>query len=195
MAKVVFDLSEGSVAAAIKEIKRIERLLRTSVNQEFMKLSLEWIRDRAIKTLEMSGQDNTIVRAIANSFEIAPTTAKTLAWKLTNSLDKAVYIEFGVGIVGQGSHPLAGETGYDYNVPSDSKNADGTWTFTRRLSAGIDIKEENRESTSTKGGGEALVITTRGQGGELYMYNACMDYANSTHPQRLYQIAYNKYIK
>jgi len=193
MATVKFDLSSKSINAAIKRIKQIQKQIQSSIQNEFIRLSLLWIRDNAIQRLNSEALDEIIKSKIADSFSIeyAPGIGK-----LINSSDKAVYIEFGVGAVGEGSHPNAPVAGYEYNVPSDKKNADGSWTFTRRTTAGIDIKEENRLESAQKGGGEAIQITTRGQSGSLFMYNAAMDYANNPAIiQMLYNQAFNKYIK
>jgi len=193
MAKIKFELSSKSINAAIKQLKQIQKQIRTSIQDEFIRLSLVWIRDNAIERLNSEPFDGIIKSKIIDSFSI-----ETLfgIGKLINTSDKAVYIEFGVGAIGDGSHPNANEAGYEYNLASDNKNSDGSWTFTRRITAGIDIKEENRLNSVQEGGGEVLRITTRGQSGSLFMYNAAMDYANNPSIiQMLYNQAFNKFIK
>lgn len=193
MAKLSFDLSAKSVNAVIKKLKKDIELLQGSVNQEFIRLSLLWIRTKAIENLTASEIDNIIVDKILQGFEIE---VHANYGKLINSESKAVYIEFGVGIEGAGSHPAANTAGYEYNVPSNKKHADGSWTFKRRIASGIDIKPENFEEAERAYGNTVLIITTYGQKGELYLYNAVMDYANNpVIPQMLYKQAFNKYIK
>lgn len=189
--KVTISLSPDSVKSAIKQIKTYKRTFEKKVIPEFVLSSLEWIKSKAISYLKTSAIDPIIIGKIEQGFLIQ-TNAKNGA--LVNTEDKAVYIEFGVGIKGKGTHPEAASAGYEYDVPSDKKTADGGWTFKRRISAGIDILPQNRETRKFVGGTDAAIIYTHGQGGELFVYNACMDYMNSSTPQIIFNQIFNKYL-
>ena len=45
-------------------------------------------------------------------------------------LPYAKYVEFGTGVIGQASpHPVAGEQGWQYNIPTEHKDEHGFWTY------------------------------------------------------------------
>ena len=106
---------------------------------------------------------------------------------LKNTCDKAVYVEFGVGIVGQESpHELANQEGYEYNIPTTPKifaNAQGfewgTWIFYQNAkdldlpSSALDdriiFNEPSRNS-------ERMLIRTRGTPATMFVFKAVQEF-------------------
>ena len=94
-----------------------------------------------------------------------------------NNHNQAVYIEFGVGIVGQGTHPKSsgakiGGGDYRYNLPSDAKN--------RSVAMGY-----ASDTWYHKG-------LTKGNQAAMYMYNAFMDYYHGGKYREIYKQAFSE---
>lgn len=196
MGKILkFDLSEKGIKKINREIDEIVKNLNNNVNIEFIRLSLEWIKDRASKYLLESGHDLDLINAINASWSESFT--KT-SGKLINDYEKAAYIEFGVGAVGEeNSYPkqFATELHWEYNLPTNSKNyMTGEWTFVVDNYDIIDIRKENITKQEIAGLGKTA-ITTMGNQGAMFMYNAIMDYANNISiPGELYKKAVTKFL-
>jgi len=189
MAKITFDFSEKSVNAAIKQIKKLKTGLTTSVSDMFLQLSVEWIKKRAIFYLQVSKNDLSLMQEIANSFTV--TALSRYLYKLENTHEKGAFIEFGVGVVGQESaHEEASAVSWQYNIPTEKKSADGSWTFYADIGTGIDVQDKNREERII--GGEnrpRLKIITRGNEPARFMYQAVIDYMHNGEYRAIYKMA------
>ena len=97
---------------------------------------------------------------------------------LINEYQKAVYVEFGTGIVGEENpHKMASSAGYEYNVDSPYKDEQGRWTFYADLEElDLPIKgddradityfnEPNRNSTR-------MLIRTSGAPATMFVFTA-----------------------
>lgn len=54
---------------------------------------------------------------------------------ITAGSDHAAYVEFGVGVVGQGTYP-GDDSGWQYNVPSEFKDETGGWWWNNTYTHG-----------------------------------------------------------
>ena len=104
--------------------------------------------------------------------------------------EKAVYVEFGVGIVGeQNPHPQATQAGYEYNVESGKKKADRSWIFNAESEAKIDIRQENIINRTKN------TVRTKGNEASLFLYQSAMDFKSTGEYKRIWQDVKRKYIK
>lgn len=196
MSKVLtFDLSEKGIKKVQDELKKIQEQLKNNINIEFIRLSLEWIKNRAYKYLLASGHDLDLVNAINGSWKV---NLNKISGTLINDYDKSAYVEFGVGEVGQEqpySNQFATELHWEYNLPTYSKNyMTGEWSFVIDNYDIVDIREKNITKKDKVDLGKTL-ITTRGNQGAMFMYNAIMDYANNMSiPAQLYRNALEKFL-
>jgi len=196
MSKVLtFDLSEKGIKKVQKELEKIQECLKNDINIEFIRLSLEWIKNRAYKYLLESGHDLDLVNAINGSWKL---NLNKISGTLINDYDKSAYVEFGVGEVGQEqpySNQFATELHWEYNLPTYSKNyMTGEWSFVIDNYDIVDIREKNITKKDEVDLGKTL-ITTRGNQGAMFMYNAIMDYANNMSiPAQLYRNALEKFL-
>lgn len=110
-----------------------------------------------------------------------------------NNSEKAVYIEFGVGAWGEryGAHPNASEAGYQYNVPSSYKRAEGAWNFFPVSEVNIDLRTSNYSVKNTTKQGKVR-IWTRGNEAGKYLFNAIMDFIANQEGQTLWQETLNE---
>lgn len=108
---------------------------------------------QAIQLLAHGGDVNKNVSAFMEKFvEAGVAKAKELVPKDTGELESgihgvhtssknshhgeivceaphAAFVEFGVGVKGQGTYPALGQMVYAYNMPSPYKDATGGWTY------------------------------------------------------------------
>lgn len=167
MAKIKINFDKKSIQEAIKQLKDIKKKMQKDVPSLFVTRCLEWIRDRANEYLSNIDMSGAIISNIQSSWEIQPITNNSM--KLVNSSNKAVFVEFGVGKVGQSqSHPNAGVENYEYNVESGKKDKYGRWRFRVNESLGVDLVVGNYTQ-------DGETITTMGSPSTLYLYNAGMD--------------------
>ena len=116
--KYSVDLSVKGIDRLIKAVDEIKSTVKT-VNKEFMKISVEWIKERALAYL--SGHEQT--GDLSNSFELEILDmGNYVVGIIRNTSDHAAYAEYGIGIVGERNpHPLSSTVGYEYNVDSEFK--------------------------------------------------------------------------
>ena len=173
---IEFNLSIKSIENAQKELRNFLDALKARVNKEFVQLSLEWIKKRAISYLIDSGLNSKIINEIRNSFI---TTIKNNSGTLELRHDKGAYIEFGVGIVGQGTNypNKFSDINWEYNVPSRYKREDNHWSFKLKSNEPLDMLESSVTGKKDRIG--RIHYSTTGQKGIMFMYNAIMDFANN----------------
>lgn len=186
------ELSHNSIKNAIKQLKKFEKHYAgfSSENSSMQKF-LERCYYRIIEIANMkldniSGFYETDMKSRIKtswSFEV---TGNVMT--VVNNSDKAVYIEFGVGAVGEEiPHPQASEAGYEYNIPTRYKKDDGTWSFYIKFEeSGIDLRRKNYEIKSVNRG-QRIRVKTRGNEAGLYTYNALMDFVMNNEGQRIWE--------
>jgi hypothetical protein len=183
--KIEVGLNKQSIKNAIKQLNAIKKTVPT-MQQEFLVEVAHWLTDRANDYITNSDLGSLVKDQIRSSWSYEPTANGV---KIVNNAQKqvtnfgtvplAVLVEFGVGVVGQSqSHPNATAEGYEYNVDSGRKSADGSWQFWLNsderdlpMSAFTDFGtyDDHRK------GGKRMVVTTRGAKGVWYAYNAIVD--------------------
>ena len=174
--KVNFGFDVKSIEQAIKDITDFKENFKQA-KQKFLMRCAEWVRDRSNTYLRSCDIGDALKTEIQAGWVI--TYAGNFGVMLTNHHEKAVYVEFGVGLDGsQSPHDYAGQAGYAYNVPSSAKRKDGSWAFV--VKDGIEYldlpvsKTQLLEKTS-KTAGNYTVAITKGTKGVMYAYNALMD--------------------
>ena len=183
--KIEVGLNNQSIKNAIKQLNAIKKLVPT-MQQEFLMKVAHWLTDRANDYIKNSDLGRLVKDQIRSSWSYEPTSNGV---KIVNNAQKqvtnfgtvplAVLVEFGVGIVGQSqAHPNASAEGYEYNVDSGHKSADGSWQFWLN-SDERDLPMSAFEDFGTyddhRKGGKRMVVTTRGAKGVWYAYNAIVD--------------------
>lgn len=183
--KIEIALNTQSIKNAIKQLNAIKKTFPT-MQQEFLMQVAHWLTNRANKYITNSDLGNLVKDEIRGGWSYEPIANGV---KIVNNAQKqvtnfgtvplAVLVEFGVGVVGQSqAHPNATAEGYEYNVNSGHKSADGSWQFWLNsderdlpMSAFTDFGtyDDHRK------GGKRMVVTTFGAKGVWYAYNAIVD--------------------
>lgn len=182
--KINVELSPKSIQEAIKKLKQVEKLYtKGTLIKDFLEDVCMWVIERANMYLNNSDIGELVKIDIRNGWEFEITTNGA---KIINRTDKAVFVEFGVGIVGQGNpHPNANAEGYEYNVSTEYKDSSGMWYFWTNSneldlprSAITDIR--GYDDFRGKGGeqGKRIIVGTMGAYGVMYAYNAIVDAQN-----------------
>ncbi|MBR5272758.1 MAG: hypothetical protein IKU25_05120 [Clostridia bacterium] len=177
-------LNQKSIDDAIKELKKAQDQLKGQMLKEFIDRCCKWIVERANHYLDIgaSKSGGNVIADIKNHWVIEQSTLSQNIFTIKNTSDKAVYVEFGVGIVGQESpHKMSGEVGYQYNIPTKYKYAgkhhdENTWRFVVSNKDDVDLLEGNYEEWPKKDG--TIKIITRGSPSVMYAYNAVVDAKN-----------------
>lgn len=196
MSKTInFDLSDKGIQNAQKQINNMIAKIQSQVNTEFISLSLDWIKNRAIQYLNSSGLDIGMIQELQASF-VKKVFVRT--GHLILDHEKGAYVEFGVGIEGgKNSYPntFSKDLYWEYDVDSKFKSSDDrSWKFVLKSNEPLDIKQDKISMVAIKNSGD-IVYKTTGSQGILFMYNAIMDYANNISiPGELYETALNKII-
>lgn len=173
--KIEIALNRKSIEQAKKQLLYVKKIL-PQMQKDFLEDVAMWLINRANTHLNNSDIGENVKIDIRNGWEydFTPTGIK-----ITNRTEQAVYVEFGVGVVGQGNaHPQASAEGYEYNMPSPYKYAgkhhdEDTWRFIKQSTEDVDLPEGSYETWQMGSG--ALKIITRGTKGVWYAYNAIVD--------------------
>lgn len=190
--KIDVELSIQSIEQAKKKLKRIEKLFKNgALIKEFTEDVCLWVINRANRYIENSDIGELVKLQIRNGWEYDITANGAT---IKNRTEKAVFVEFGVGIIGQSHpHPNAGVEGYEYNVQNyyvetlsgklkPVKDSSGMWYFWTNHSE-LDIPrnaiEDIRGYDDFRGKGneqgKRIIVGTRGTEGVMYAYNAIVD--------------------
>jgi hypothetical protein len=184
--KIVVELNRKSIQNAIKQLKSVKNIVQTQIMPEYMQRTADWIINRANEILDRSDIGENVKSAIFNAWDTEWTSDHSLV--IRNYSRKAVYVEFGVGIIGQTSqHPNADATNYEYNVDSEAKFGQGYWQFSVRNDEELDIPQE----AITYRQGQTII--TQGTEGVWYLYNAVEDF-KLREQERLWKELTRKYL-
>ena len=173
--KINIELNRKSIEQAKKQLLYVKKIL-PQMQKDFLEDVAMWLINKANTHLNNSDIGENVKIDIRNGWEYDFTTNGI---KITNRTQQAVFVEFGVGVVGQGnSHPQASVEGYEYNLPSPYKYAgkyhdEDTWRFAKQSTEDVDLPKDSYETW--KMGSGALKIITRGTKGVWYAYNAIVD--------------------
>jgi hypothetical protein len=169
--KIKVGLNAKSIKNAINALETAKKQLQGEMLDEFYKECYNYFVSRANYYLLSSGIGDLVIAEIQSSWHFEKIVGGV---KFTNDAEKAVYVEFGVGIVGgDNKHPNADMTGYKYDVPSKSKLVDGSWMF-RAYEDELDIPQNAIVGSTPKSDGR-LKILTSGTKGCFYAFNALED--------------------
>ena len=183
--KLEIALNKQSIKNAIKQLNAIKKTV-PKMQQEFLVEVAHWITDRANDYITKSDLGSLVKDQIRSSWSYEPTANGV---KIVNNAQKqvtnfgtvplAVLVEFGVGVVGQSqAHPNASAEGYEYNVDSGHKSADGSWQFwlnSDERDLPMNAFTDFGTYDDHRKGGKRMVVTTRGAKGVWYAYNAIVD--------------------
>lgn len=182
--KIKVGLNQQSIKDALKTLKKAEKQLKGEMLNEFYKRCYDYFVSRANYYLLSSGIGDLVIAEIQSGWQYVPImnldiignniSTYKCGVKFINTAEKAVYVEFGVGIEGEeNKHPNSTETNYQYNLPTKSKGADGSWQF-KAYEDELDIPQSAIVSSQTKADGR-LKILTYGTEGVWYAFNALED--------------------
>ena len=183
--KIPVHLSKTSINGAKRKlnniIKQLEEVMLNELLYECCQKVIQLANDRVDQTTIGSN-----VKAAIKSGWQPPEISKGVA-VIRNTDDKAVYVEFGVGIVGEeDSHARATVVNYSYNIGSQIAS-DGSWVFVQDNHQNIDIQAEHIDNID---GGR--IITTHGSPAVMYAYNAIID-LKEKYIQSIWQSIKEKY--
>lgn len=200
--KLNVELSPKSIQEAIKKLKKVKyQLTKGTLIKEYLEFVCEWVINRANWYLDNADLGDLVKLQIRNGWEYEVSLDGA---KITNRTDKAVFVEFGVGIVGQeNKHPNATESGYEYNIESSSKSIDGAWSFfsnTNELDLPTNALLAHNWYYGARGksgeGGKRLFVMTKGAEGVMYAYNAIVDAQNELkNPNGVFAQEYKKLLE
>lgn len=169
---MILRLSKTGINEVKQKLIQIE-LNMHRVNELFRLKSCDWISQEANINLDNSiNSDFPIVTDIRNSWTTITFGNTT---KLINKDYRSAFVEFGTGQVGQTSpHIESKNAGYRYNVPSNSKDDNGYWTF--RLPNGN-------------------WITFNGYVGKAFLYKAFRKYVDTKVYDKIYKESFEEINK
>ena len=195
MKHITVGLNTNSIALAIKELQSVKKKLIPLMIKELLKECCEYIIERANVGLQNSERGYKVIAEIQTSWSY--TVEKDGSAKIINYADKAVYVEFGVGVVGETNpHPSADKAKYDYNRESPAKDADGSWHFFSN-EAELDIPLDDVEWGVNPTSGDPrrrLSVFTSGAKGDMFLYNAMMDLISSGQVHKIWNNIKEKYL-
>ena len=174
MATINIKLDVKSIKEASKQIQLVQSKLRGYFPTRFINKCLKWIENRANEYLSSIDMDGEVITDIQSSWRTEKISKN--AKRLINESDKAVFVEFGVGKIGErNAHPQANEENYEYNIQTKYKQPDGTWIFdAEHKQYAIDLNEGYYVMFGSDKTNRAKV-KTKGSPANLYLYNAGMD--------------------
>lgn len=183
--KIKVGLNKQSVKNAINALKTAKKQLQGEMLNEFYKRCYDYFVSRATQHLNSSDIGDNIKDKINNSWSFvkATTGIKIINDAIfTRVIDGrpqevpiAILVEFGSGIVGQGTpHPNASSESYEYNVNSGKKDTDGTWRFYRDKES-LDLPTNALLSGTRYLGNGRYFVETQGTKGVWFAFNALED--------------------
>lgn len=185
-----------SIRNAIDALKRAKVTLVDKVVEEMVFECCRAIQTRANANIAVADLGENVKNDIQKGWRIWKTRR---GYTLSNEAEKAVYVEFGVGIVGEGKpHPDAITAGYEYDMPSDSKGVDGSWAFFTNKEdldlpvSALDAHNWYRQTETDKR--NRLLIFTRGTPATMFLHNAILDFVESSEPKSIWDGILIKYF-
>lgn len=177
--KINIELNTKSIDEAIKKLKFIEKQYTNGkMINHFLERVCDWLISRANMYVENSDIGDNVKVDIKTRWDYTINNGKA---KIINPAEKAVFVEFGVGEIGEYEpHPNSAETKYEYNVDSPAKDENGVWHFYTNMDD-LDLPKralnyDTKFFQNDKRG--RLYVSTRGAEGVMYAYNALIDARN-----------------
>lgn len=191
--RINIDLSKKSTENAIKQIKAVQKKVQTELPRVYLQKCVEWIKAEADKNLMATNIGSKVKSIIQSQWQISPVVGNKITLSNTAQLEQgknlAVFVEFGVGVVGQTSYKepdfqreAIAKSGYQYNVPSPAKSNkkgfEGQWSF--GTSDGESYMNLEREHYETYDFGDGvLTIVTKGSPATMFLFKAWKTFETS----------------
>lgn len=170
--KITVGLSPKSIDKAIKQVEWYRKHFVRLIPKMLSRFA-DRVAELANEKIEGFDYDAETIAGIKSGW-VKEDSEGGLLVTLSNTYEKAVYIEFGVGQVGEQSpHKSAEEAGYDYD-----RNAHGNkgWAFQSKEGSPVDLQRKDYK-VFYKNNSE-FWIRTRGSGSTMFLYNAAMDFVD-----------------
>lgn len=188
--KINISLDKKSIQNAIKQINAVKKKMAKKLPTVYLQKCVASIIDIANRNLSLTNIGSDVQSLIQTSWIISDVVGNKIT--LSNNAEYesgknlAVFVEFGVGIVGQGSsHKLASQVGYEYNVLSDAKDQFGNWIYS--LDGGVGTM--NIESNYYEMSNDGLWIKTKGSPSTMFLYKAWKEFETSGLYKQLWEQA------
>ncbi len=162
--KIQIALNQQSIKEAKKKVLEVKNKI-PKMNEYFLSLCCEWIIKKAMWYVENSDIGENVKTDINNHWSYVATANSA---KITNDAEQAVFVEFGVGTMGdQIPHDNASSAGYDYNV-----NNKYYWAYPVNSEEDVDMHKGYQTRIDKNG---QLWIITKGSWRVMYAYQAIVD--------------------
>jgi hypothetical protein len=199
MKRIKIGLSTASIANAVKKLEQVRNTLLPKMANELLRECCEQIIYLADQNLEKSMRGDEVIDSIKSSWEIVLATNGHA--QIINHSTKAVYVEFGVGVVGSGTpHPSAAMAGYEYNKPSLKKDLYDSWYFYLDGEEALDIPLTDvkwsayLDPSKSRGSTSNMIFYTSGAKGDMFLYNALEDFRISGKVYTIWKSIKEKYL-
>lgn len=170
--KISFGFDVKSINKAIETIEKVKKQYDEQIVAELLNGCSRWLVDRANELLALTDIGAEVKAGIMNGWSVVQSGNTAV---IINTDDKAVFVEFGVGTIGdKAEHPNANKAGYLYDLPTIHKNEQGGWRFTVNDKTELDLPSTaiiNQDDTDDL----RIEIYTMGAKGAMYAYNALVD--------------------
>lgn len=189
--EIKLSLNTKSIDRAIKQLEKEKKRLENVMVKEFLLECGLWFIDRANFHLSQSDIGKNVIKDIQSNWAYPKFSKSGSAYTMVveNYSDKAVFVEFGVGLVGsQIPHPQASKENYIYDKNGyGNSTANGYWVYLVDNLDNVDMHEgyivrptnaSNHTVSLTEQGVSAsggYWIITKGSWRDMYAYNALMD--------------------
>lgn len=172
-----------SIKQTLKRINELKNLQTKLLDEFYRKCYLRFV-EYCTTYLYASTIGEDVKDEIANGWQYERLKTKA---KFVNKTEKAVYVEFGVGIVGKDlPHKNAKKLGndYKYNIGTKIKE-DGSWIFNVSDDNDIDIQQDFIDNRTEH------TVMTKGSPAVMYAYNALVYLTNDV--PKIWQEVERKY--
>lgn len=166
--------SKKSVDKTITLLENHKKKITDMILPDFLRQCAIWLIKRANEYVDTSGVGIEVREDIKNSWDYTVTKTAVI---VQNFAEKAIYVEFGTGAVGESNpHAMAKQNNYHYNTATGAKNTEGYWSFTStKDELDIPLSAVSDITPIDDIGGNRLSVTTRGAKNVSYAFNALMD--------------------
>lgn len=167
--KIPVHLSRTSINKAKQQLQQVIKQLEKQMLDELLLECCHRIIQLANERIDQSTIGSAVKAAIKSGWETPVIQGNRAV--LRNTDDKAVFVEFGVGIVGsEQDHALAEVNHYQYNIGKQIA-PDGSWGFFTENEENIDIQKQYIDRIDDNG----MFVITHGSPAVMYAYNALID--------------------
>lgn len=170
--KLTVGLNKKSIETAVKALETAKKQLDGEMLTDLLNGCAGWFISRANDYVMRSDIGFNVKSGITAEWDKKEEeNGKKVV--ITNSHDKSVYVEFGVGLAGEKDpHESAEESGYEYNVFSLAKDNNDAWQF---VTSEDELDLPQSALLSKYEDGSKILVRTIGATGVRYAYNALVD--------------------